>query len=100
MASAAIATDNDLLMWVINATPVQDELSYILCCIEMYMDSSLESEFALIDNAVFTTLWQHQRVHTRMDIWLKISQVKESLLDDVVVQCLRTSCTALAKYVD
>lgn len=100
LASAALTTDNDLLMRVIDAVQDLDELTYVLCCIEMYIDTGLELEFPLIDDAIFTALWRRQRIHTRMDIWLKISQVKEALLDDVVVQCLRMSCVALARYVD
>ena len=98
LASAAIATDNELLGRVISATETQEELQYILCCVEMYLDADSQLEFSSIDNAVFNALWARQRIHERMDIWLKISEVREGLLDNVVIECLRTSRPALAKY--
>ena len=64
----------------------------------MFIDCDSELEFSLIDNAFFTTIWRRQTVHTCMDIWLKISLAKENLLDDVVVECLKTADSSLGKY--
>lgn len=57
LASAAIATDNELLGRVISATETQEELQYILCCVEMYLDAGSQLEFSSIDNAIFNALW-------------------------------------------